>query len=87
MRRCVLLNNGADVNAKNYHDSLTPLRNVFRVAELLLEHGADVNAKTRDGWTPLFLATRKKDMVSVVLRFFGFETRMVRLLRWNGGEE
>ena len=63
------------------------MRNVFRVAELLLEHGADVNAKTRDGWTPLFLATRKKDMVSVVLRFFGFETRMVRLLRWNGGEE
>ena len=87
-----LLEHGADVNAKNYHDGLTPLhiatmRNVFGVAELLLEHGADVNAKTSEGWTPLFLATHKKDTVSVLLRFFGFETRMVRLLRWHGGEE
>ena len=69
-----LLNNGADVNAKNYHNGLTPLhiavmRNVFRVAELLLNNGADVNAKNSDGWTPLFIATNKKNMVSVVLPF------------------
>ena len=87
-----LLNNGADVNAKNYYDGLTPLhiavmRNVFRVVELLLHNGADVNAKNSDGWTPLFIATHKKDIASVVLRFLGFETRMVRLLRWHGGEE
>ena len=53
----LLLNNGADVNAKGY-DSETPLHaaasnHASEIAALLLKNGAEVNAKDNDGETPL----------------------------------
>lgn len=50
-----LIENGADVNAKNQHDK-TPLHYVVNnvsVMQLLIENGADVNVKGKFGDTPL----------------------------------
>ena len=59
----VLLNNGADVNAKNKY-GWTPLHlaafnNASATAEVLLKQGADVNAKDKYGFTPLHDAAEK----------------------------
>lgn len=57
----LLLESGADVNARDYSFQFTPLimacnaGNVNTV-RLLLEHGADVNATDPDGVTPLYIA-------------------------------
>ncbi len=58
----LLLENGADVNARNV-TGMTPLHWAVYlgfqdddVIELLLEAGADVNAKTKEGQTPVDLA-------------------------------
>jgi len=54
----LLLDNGADVNAKNRRASTAlhwAIRDEARV-RLLLDHGADVNAKQADGRTPLYQA-------------------------------
>lgn len=54
----LLLDNGADVNAKNRRAS-TPLHWAIRdeaKVRLLLERGADLNAKQADGRTPLYQA-------------------------------
>ena len=52
----LLLDRGADVNAKNDLGQ-TPLYHAdSEVAELLLDHGADVNAKNDFGQTPLHYA-------------------------------
>jgi hypothetical protein len=62
----LLLENGADVNAKDVI-GWTPLMMSSRYSntdsniqtvKLLLENGADVNAKYDKGWTPLMLASR-----------------------------
>ena len=60
-----LLEQGADVNAKN-KDGWTPLHSAakedaFTTAAVLLEQGADVNARDKFGWTPLHLAAAKED--------------------------
>ena len=57
----LLLNNGADVNAKGDY-GYTPLHLAAEegakgVVELLLARGADVNAKTDSGMTPLHSAS------------------------------
>ena len=64
----LLLDNGADVNAKNRLDG-TPLHWAVRSDEktrLLLKHGAEINSKTQDGSTPLYLASRRRDSHSVL---------------------
>jgi ankyrin repeat protein len=51
----VLIEKGADVNARNKHGG-TPLMMAIgslQTMRLLLEHGADVNAKDKDNWTAL----------------------------------
>ena len=60
-----LLEQGADVNAKN-KDGWTPLHSAakedaFTTAAVLLEQGADVNARDKFGWTSLHLAAAKED--------------------------
>ena len=63
----VLINNGADVNAKDRYGQ-TPLfwaRNVD-IAKVLINNGADVNAKDRRGQTPLFW-TRNVDIAKVLI--------------------
>ena len=57
-----LLNQGADVHAKN-NDGWTSLHWAARndassMAAVLLESGADVHAKNNDGWTSLYIAAR-----------------------------
>ena len=58
--KLLLINNGADVNAKNDRGGWTPLHYAAsetdgykEVVELLIAKGADVNAKNRVGITPL----------------------------------
>lgn len=54
----MLLDMGADVNAGDSRNGLTPLHCAGdkRIAEILLAHGADVDARTLVGETPLFYA-------------------------------
>jgi ankyrin repeat protein len=69
----LLIENGADVNAKNNYNGWTPLIKAvwdghIKIAKLLLEHGADVNAKNNAGETALAIATERgnKDIVKVI---------------------
>ena len=60
-----LLNQGADIHAKN-KDGWTPLHsaakeNASATAEILLNQGADIHAKDKFGWTPLHLAAAKEN--------------------------
>ena len=58
----LLLDQGADINARNSRDA-TPLHwaigNTPNV-KLLLEKGAEINAQTEDGRTPLYLAATQR---------------------------
>lgn len=59
----LLLDHGADVNAKEKSSGLTALmqaviRGQYEMAKILLERGADVDAKAADGETALALALR-----------------------------
>ena len=61
----MLLNHGADPNAKDTDDN-TPLHLATRInddkqVEMLLNHGAAVNAKNEDGNTPLHEAAKWKN--------------------------
>jgi ankyrin repeat protein len=52
----LLLNNGADVNAVDEYQSLTPLhyavtRDDSVMVNFLLERGADIEARDKNGWT------------------------------------
>ncbi|CAG0899821.1 unnamed protein product [Cyprideis torosa] len=62
----VLLTHGADPNMLDYNET-SPLHQVqsAKTAELLVQKNAEVNAKSRDGTTPLLIATQK-DRHSVV---------------------
>jgi len=74
----ILLDAGADVNARNHHNE-TPLLKVTNngnvpVAELLIDRGADVNAKDEEDCAPLSDASR------------GGHTDLARLLLDHGAE-
>ena len=61
-----LIGYGANINAKNIK-KMDPLHwtsygHYFKdgsVLRLLLEHGADINAQDKDGWTPLYIASKE----------------------------
>ena len=60
----LLISKGADVNAKEAKNQITPLhwaawRGRKEIAELLIAKGADVNVKNKDGGTPLHNAAWK----------------------------
>lgn len=60
-----LLQNGADVNAREVIGGRTVLHTAVQVGnlqlvQLLLSHGADVNASDQDGNTPLMLSDREE---------------------------
>lgn len=63
----LLIEKGADVNAKTNKTKKTPLHllcqyydndNGVEIGKLLVEKGADVNTKTQDGWTSLHFLCR-----------------------------
>jgi ankyrin repeat protein len=69
-----LLENGADVNAKN-NDGYTALMTASReghkeIVELLIKNGADVNVKNNDGGTALMYASSKghKEIVELLIK-------------------
>ena len=68
----LLLENGADVNAKG-DDDITPLhmaayhKNATETATLLLENGADVSAKGDDDITPLHMAAHTNAIETAAL--------------------
>ena len=69
----ILIDNGADVNAKNKKNSDTPLhyaaRKSFRITEFLLEKKADVNAENDQGKKPRDVA--RSGSIDDLLRKYG----------------
>jgi ankyrin repeat protein len=68
----LLVNNGADVDAKSYREGVTPLREAIstgdtEVVKLLLSHGADVNALSKYSVTTLFSAKNSKEIIELLL--------------------
>ena len=70
----VLLDKGADVNAKN-NDGWTALmcaseKGYAKIVSMLLKNGADVNAKNNGGWTALMKASQEayKEIVEILLK-------------------
>ena len=75
----LLIEKGADVNAKDDWLEQTPLHRAAEkghneIAELLIDKGADVNAQDEDGKTPLDSAIKYK------------QTETADLLRQHGGK-
>lgn len=72
----ILIDNGADVNAKNKKNSDTPLhyaaRKSFRITEFLLEKKADVNAENDQGKKPRDVA--RSGSIDDLLRKHGGKT-------------
>jgi ankyrin repeat protein len=60
----LLIEHGADVNAKNAFDSTALMWSVTEIEKvrLLVDHGADVNAASKQGNTALLLARRRARM-------------------------
>jgi uncharacterized protein len=73
----LLVERGADVNARQVESGFTPLHEAaasgdLEFASLLIERGADINAKMNDGKTPLaFALERKQDAMVEFLRKHG----------------
>lgn len=69
-----LIKRGADVNAKNKIDGITPLMYAIRrlninAVKLLLKKGADVNAADKDGKTPLMHAIYAAGTTSITIEY------------------
>ena len=67
----LLLDNGADVNAKN-ESGVTPImiasiNGYLDTVELLIDNGADVNAKNESGVTPIMIASNNGCLSTVEL--------------------
>ena len=85
----VLLQNGADVNARDI-SKWTPLRQALddkghvEVALVLLEHGADVSAQGVDNWIPLHWASRRghENLARVFLEH-GADVNAQDIFRWT----
>jgi hypothetical protein len=73
-----LLDNGADVNAKNNSgDTALILTNNLEIAKLLIEKGADVNIKNNSGDTAYFMACKNMhDDISKLLIKKGADTTL-----------
>ncbi|UXX40675.1 ankyrin repeat domain-containing protein [Wolbachia endosymbiont of Oryzaephilus surinamensis] len=70
----LLLDNGANIEAKNGEYQATPLHGAVEnyridVVKLLLNRGANVNAEDKDNWTPLHYGadTNSSDIVKVLV--------------------
>lgn len=75
----LLLDNGADVNARQ-QDDFTPLHAAaqngnVKLVRLFLSHGSEVNARTISGLSPLQLAmeSKNKQVIKVILDAGGLE--------------
>ncbi len=64
----LLIERGADVNAKNAFDSTALMWSVTDIEKvrLLVDHGADVNAASKQGNTPLLLAAMSDRSAAIV---------------------
>jgi ankyrin repeat protein len=64
----ILIDNGADVNAKNAFDSTSLMWSVTDLSKvrMLVEHGADVNAASKQGHTPFLLASMSSHALPVL---------------------
>jgi hypothetical protein len=86
----LLLERGADVNARADDDGFTPLHRaskygVLEVVHLLLDHGADVEAISRDGRTPLQVVGESSDR-EVVLVDQGRRDEVTKFLVEHGAK-
>lgn len=70
-----LIQNGADVNARDKTYDITPLHSVTnaKVAQILIEAGAKVNPKDKEGKTPLCSAIEfgDKDIIEILRKYGG----------------
>ena len=80
-----LLENGADVNAKNNYTALhwSAYWGHTDVVRVLLEHGTDVNAKDNIGWTALHWSARygKTEVVRVLLEHGANQSELFK--KWD----
>ena len=70
----LLIDSGANINAKNPYNGMTPLHWAARgnenpgVLELLIDSGANINAKSDSGQTPCDVASSALDGTDVLQR-------------------
>ena len=85
----ILVNHGADIEAKETIFGSTPLhmavrRNEKELVKLLLNHGADINSTNRSKETPIHVAVKKqnKEIVEILL-LFGADINKENSINWT----